>query len=140
MKGQAEYLLAAAILFLFILGGQALLSIRGLGWLYFVAAALLIRAVWPTPRHERELLRLLRGCELVVRIGETVVLPKMIKYEVNGGRATYTLTLPPGLSSKDFEAKNLALSEGLNAVVATKYVDGRIVMNEIGRASCRERV
>lgn len=129
MKGQAEYLLAAALLFLFIAGGQTLLGLRGLGWFYFVAGALLVRAVWPTPRHERQLLRLLEGCDLCAKIDQTVVMPRIVKSEKRNGKATYTLTLPPGLSSKDFEDKNLALSEGLNATVSTKYMDGRIIMD-----------
>lgn len=129
VKGHAEYLLGAALLFLFTLSGQALLGLRGLGWLYLGVGALIVRALWPVPKHERRLLRLLAGCDLCAKIDQTMVLPRIVGFEKRGGKATYTLTLPPGLSSKDFADKNLALSEGLNAAVTTQFADGCIIMN-----------
>ena len=134
VRGNAEYLLAAALLLLFITGGQMLLGVRGYDWLYIFVLVLLVPALWPTPRHEQQLLHLLEGCGLYSKIGEQAVLPKIVKCERRGGKAIYTLTLPPGLSSKDFADKDLALAEGLNAAVRTKYMDGRIVMDvERGR-------
>lgn len=130
LKGRAELMLAAALLVLLIEAGRSLAGIRGLGWLYLVAIALVLMFIWPdSQRRHGHLLRLFKGCGLYARIDDRLILPRVVKYDGRSDKAVYILTLPPGLSSKDFEAKNLALSEGMNAKVSTKFEDGRILMH-----------
>lgn len=95
------------------------------GWRWHFFTVLGILFYFYKPKNDpKDLSNIFRQTGLVKKSGDLEEVPRIISQKGD----TTLLTLPVGLSSRDFERKALAVSEALNATVDFKYHAGKIVM------------
>ena len=99
-------------------------------WRVFTIVGLAIIALCFLPEGEKKKLEsLFKACKLYTELDkEKKVPPKVIsKTEFENGYQ-YHLSLPKGLSTKDFNEKKQAIAEALDSEVEFSYDNGRILM------------
>jgi S-DNA-T family DNA segregation ATPase FtsK/SpoIIIE len=81
----------------------------------------------------KSLTNLFRQTGLVKRTGDYEDTPKIIAQKEQDGITETILSLPVGLSVKDFERKTEAISEARNSKISFQYQAGKVKMTEVKR-------
>lgn len=78
--------------------------------------------------YKSKLEKLFLNCRLYIDTGNEKLIPVVMKKQKHETSTDYILTLPPGMSLKDFENKHEAIEQNMRKPVSFDYRNGVIIM------------
>jgi energy-coupling factor transporter ATP-binding protein EcfA2 len=95
---------------------------------YMIAGGLVLTALDAYLSYKSKFDKLFTNCGLFINTGNDKLLPRVLKKQRHETSTDYILTLPPGLSLKNFTDKQEAIEQNIRKPVSFNYNNGVIIM------------
>lgn len=95
---------------------------------YMIAGGLFLVALDAYLSYKSKFDKLFANCGLFINTGNDKLLPRVLKKQKHETSTDYILTLPPGLSLKNFTDKQEAIEQNIRKPVSFDYNNGVIIM------------